>query len=53
MSAAEHPEEPRLVLLEPEEALAHARPFPPKEELNLSDVTDEEWEGFFDVIEHR
>jgi hypothetical protein len=53
MSVAEQPDEPRLVLLEPEEALAHARPVPSKDELDLSDVTDAEWDAFFDAIEHR
>jgi hypothetical protein len=53
MSVAEQPDGPRLVLLEPEEALARARPFPSKQELHLSDVTDEEWDALFDAIEHR
>ena len=53
MSVAERPDEPRFVLLEPEEALARARPFPSKEELDLADVTDDEWDALFDAIEHR
>jgi hypothetical protein len=53
MSVAEQPDAPRFVLLEPEEALARARPFPSKEELHLADVTDAEWDALFDAIEHR
>ena len=47
------PQEPRFVLRDPEEALALARPFPSKEELDLSDITGEEWDALFDAIEHR
>jgi hypothetical protein len=53
MSLAEDPEVPSLVLVEPDEALARARPLPPPESMHLVDLTDEEWDAFFDAIEHR
>lgn len=52
MSLAEEPE-PHLVLVEPDEALARARPVPPKEQMHLVDVTDEEWDAFFDAMRSR
>jgi len=53
MSVAKQPDDPRDVPLEPDEALARARPVPSKDVLGLSDVTDDEWDAFFDAIEHR
>ena len=53
MSLAEEPEVPHLVLVEPDEALDRARPVPPKEQMHLVDVTDEEWDAFFDAMRSR
>jgi hypothetical protein len=42
-----------LVVLPPDEALAAARPLPDPEESELSDLTDEEWDAFFEIMRNR
>ncbi len=34
----------------PDEARTHARPLPPREELVVKDVTDEEWKAFQEAL---
>jgi hypothetical protein len=49
-SAEQHPEEPGLRLYPPAEALRRARPLPPREELVIEGVSDEEWEAFHQAL---
>jgi hypothetical protein len=52
VSLAEQPEVPDLLVVEPDQAMALARPLPPPESMHLVDLSDEEWDAFFDTIEH-
>lgn len=46
VSVVPTPEEPnKLTVLPVREALRHARPLPPDEEMRIEGITDEEWEG--------
>jgi len=44
------PEEPHLLVLPPEQALAAARPLPDREHMVIEDVSDEEWDIFFSAL---
>lgn len=46
----QEPKEPSLQVYDPDEAVAHARPLPPKELLALRDVLDDEWAAFQSVL---
>jgi hypothetical protein len=46
----EQPEEPHLLVLPPEQALAAARPLPSHEDLVIDDVSDAEWAAFFAAL---
>lgn len=46
----EQPDEPGLLVLPPEQALAAARPLPSRDRLVIEDVTDEEWATFFAAL---
>jgi len=46
----EQPEEPHLLVLPPEQALAAARPLPDHDRLVIDDVSDEEWAAFFAAL---
>ncbi|MBN9607873.1 MAG: hypothetical protein J0I11_00970 [Actinobacteria bacterium] len=50
MTTMEQPEEPRLLVLPPEQALAAARPLPDREHMVIEDVSDEEWDIFFSAL---
>ena len=50
VSVAEPSAEPGLHLWPAGEAVAHAKPLPPRDVLVLDDVTDEEWESFFSAL---
>ena len=46
----EQPEEPHLLVLPPEEALAAARPLPDRDHLVIEGVSEEEWDVFFAAL---
>lgn len=50
MSTVEQPQEPRLHVYPPEEALKSARPLPRREDLVVTDVPDDEWTAFLEVL---
>lgn len=50
MPTMEQPEEPRLLVLSPEQALAAARPLPDREHMMMTDVSDDEWATFFAAL---
>jgi hypothetical protein len=50
VSMAEQPVEPAVRFYEPDEAAKRARPLPPRQELVLDDVTDEEWTAFYEAL---
>lgn len=50
MTAREQHEEPHLLVLSPEQALAAARPLPEHDRLVIDGVTDEEWGVFFAAL---
>ena len=43
-------DEPVVQVLPAEEALRRAEPLPPREELVVEGVTDEQWDAFFQAI---
>ena len=47
---AESPEEPRVLVLAPDQALKRARPLPRHEDLVIEDVPDEEWVAFLEAL---
>jgi hypothetical protein len=50
VSIAKHSEELGLQIWPVEEAIARAKPLPPKANLALGDVTDKEWESFHSAL---
>ena len=50
MTAREQHEQPHLLVLSPEQALAAARPLPEHDRLVIDGVTDEEWGVFFAAL---
>ena len=50
MSIADHSDEAGLQIWPVEEAVAHAKPLPPRSELVLEEVTEEEWDAFFAAL---
>ncbi|MGH9091219.1 MAG: hypothetical protein ACRDZR_07575 [Acidimicrobiales bacterium] len=50
MSTVEQPEEPRVHIYAPEEALRRARPLPRREDLVIEDVSGEEWDAFEEAL---
>jgi len=46
-------DETTVEALPPEEALKRAAPLPPREELIVEGVTDEQWDAFFQAIARR
>jgi hypothetical protein len=46
MSVVEEPDEPAVPVLDPDEAVVHARRLPPRDKLVLRDVPDDEWAAF-------
>ncbi|MHB1508100.1 MAG: hypothetical protein ACYCST_08320 [Acidimicrobiales bacterium] len=50
MPVAENPEEPRVLVLPPDQALKRARPLPRHEDLVIEDVPDEEWAAFLEAL---
>lgn len=46
----EQPEEPHLLVLPPEEALAAARPLPDREDMMMTDISDDEWAAFIAAL---
>jgi len=50
VSTVEQPREPKLHVYPPEEARTHARPLPQREHLVLTDVPDDEWTAFLEVL---
>lgn len=50
MTTMEQPDQPHLLVLPPEQALAAARPLPEHDRLVIDGVTDEEWDVFFAAL---
>lgn len=50
VSTVEKPEEPRVRVYPPNEALKRARPLPPRDQLVIKDVPDEEWSAFQEAL---
>lgn len=50
VSTLEQPEEPRVRVYPPEEALKRARPLPPPVDLVVEDVPDDEWTAFLEAL---
>lgn len=50
VSTVEQPEEPSVHIYPPDEALERARPLPPRDELVLEDVSDDEWAAFQEAL---
>lgn len=46
MSTHEQPHRSTGGWYPPDEALRHAQPLPPPDDMVIEDVTDEEWDGF-------
>lgn len=51
MITREQPDQPHLLVLPPEQALAVARPLPEPDRLVIDGVTDEEWDVFFAALD--
>ena len=50
MSTVEQPDESRVHVYPPAEALKSARPLPKREDLVIEDVSDEEWAAFLEAL---
>jgi len=50
VSIAEQPDEPRVGVYPPDEALRRAQPLPPRERLVIDDVPQDEWTAFQDAL---
>ncbi|MBN9610881.1 MAG: hypothetical protein J0I11_16375 [Actinobacteria bacterium] len=50
MTTMEQPEEPHLLVLPPEQALAAARPLPDRDHMVIEGVSEEEWDVFFAAL---
>jgi hypothetical protein len=50
VSSLQQPDEPTVVVRPPEEALRRARRLPPREDLVIPDVPDEEWSRFMEAL---
>jgi hypothetical protein len=50
MSIAERPDEARIRVLPPEEALRRAKPLPPPERLVIEDVPEDDWTAFQEAL---
>jgi len=50
VSSVEQPEEPTGRVYQPDEALKHARPLPPRDRLIIEDVPDQEWAAFQEAL---
>lgn len=50
MSIVEQPEQPRLHVYPPKEALSRARPLPRREDLVIEGVPDDEWMAFQEAL---
>jgi hypothetical protein len=54
MSIATHPEEPvGLTVLSPDDALDRALPAPSAQDLEIEDLTDQEWTAFQRALSER
>ena len=50
VSTIEQPDESRVHVYSPDEALKSARPLPKREDLLIEDVSDEEWAAFLEAL---
>ena len=50
MSIAEQPDDPRMRVLPPAEALRRAKPLPPREQLVIEDVSEDDWTAFQEAL---
>ena len=51
MTTARQPDdEPRVEVLDPDEALRQAKPLPPPEEIEIDDISPEEWAAFYAAL---
>lgn len=51
VSTVEQPEEPRVSVRPPDDALRAARPLPPREELVVENISDDEWAAFAEALD--
>lgn len=47
---AEQPKDPSVTVYPPEEALRRARPLPPREQLVVEGVSEDEWTAFQEAL---
>jgi hypothetical protein len=50
MSVAKQPDEPRVRIFPPDEALQRAQPLPPPERLVIEDVPQNDWTAFQEAL---
>ena len=50
VSLAEQPDEPRIKVLPPEEALRRATPLPPRDRLVIEGVPEDDWTAFQEAL---
>jgi hypothetical protein len=50
VSTLQQPDEPRIQVYPPDEALKRARPLPPPQDLVVRDVPDDEWTAFQEAL---
>ncbi len=50
MTTMEQPDEPHVLVLPPEQALAAARPLPDRGHMMMTDVSDDEWDAFIAAL---
>ena len=50
VSSVEQPEEPHVRFYPAAQAIKRARPLPPREELVIEDVPDDEWDAFLEAL---
>lgn len=50
MSTVEQPEQPSVRFYPADEAVKRARPLPPREDLLIEGVTDEQWSNFQEAL---
>ncbi len=50
VSIVEQPDEPRVAVYPPDEALRRAQPLPPRERLVIEDVPQDDWTAFQEAL---
>ena len=50
VSSGEEQDERRVRIYPPEEALRRARPLPPRDQLIVTNIPDEDWAAFYEAL---